>query len=376
MLLALLTALALLEPSEPPRVEAAPSTERPSEPSEAVPEPPDVPELPDVPEADADGDADGPTDVRWAGPEGCPPASSVRRGIERRLGRTLATDEVQVDGTVVAIEEGFSLDLRTTAGELTDTRTLEAARCESLADATALVVALAVDPVAVAEVIQATRSVPIDEAPPVLVEPSEPATPSEPAASGEPATPSEPADAREPEPTRGLEGGVLRATAGVGLGATPGVTGALSLAGGLQWRRARLEVLGSYWIPRRTAPLDGATVAVQLGAAGVRGCGQIRRDRIEAPLCAGVLVGGMRGDGRGVPGSRTALGPWVAIEAAVGLSWWVVPRWALAGGFSAAIPVVQPAFEVGDEEPVRLFEPSPVAGRLWVGVETRLGRRR
>ncbi|MCB9714904.1 MAG: hypothetical protein H6712_13640 [Myxococcales bacterium] len=364
MLVALLSALAVLGPAEP---------------SEEVPEPPaqlQPPSLPEPPAARPGTDV--PPMVQWTAPPTCPGPGWVHRGIERRLGRPLASGEVAVEGQVTATAEGFVLELHTAAGELSESRRLEATDCLALADATALVVALTVDPVAVAEVLAAAREVPVEEEP--LPPPQRPEAEAElepepsPAASPEPpaeTTPREPSE----ETSRRLEGGLLRLTAGLGLGATPGATGAFTLVGGLQWRRARLELQGSYWLPRRTAPLDGATVSVQLGAAGVRGCGQLRRDRIEAPLCGGLQLGGMRGEGAGVPGARPAQGLWLALEASVGLSWWIRPRWALAGGFAAAVPLVQPAFEVGRSPAVRLFEPSPVAGRLWLGVETRLGRR-
>lgn len=376
VLATLLTALALLEPSGSPETASEPTSSPDATADDTVPEPPQLPEPPTLPEPPVTGpESPESEDVIWDAPESCPGADEVRRGIERRLGRTLAADEVSVTGRVSPTVDGFALELQATVAGTVEARRLEASDCQALADATALVVALAIDPIAVAEVIQQAREVPVDEAPPAPALPPTTVAPSTstPAPASD-TTSRATADAEPSPPARGLEGGILRATAGVGLGATPGVTGAFTFAGGLRWARARLELEGSYWIPRRTNALDGATVAVQLGAAAVRGCGQIRRDRIEAPLCAGLLVGGMRGDGRGVPGARTAQGLWLAAEAGVGLSWWLSPRWALAGGFAAAIPLVQPAFEVGQDPAVRLFEPSPVAGRLWLGAELRLGR--
>jgi hypothetical protein len=132
-------------------------------------------------------------------------------------------------------------------------------------------------------------------------------------------------------------------------------------------------VEGAYWIPRTSAPIDGASVRVQLGTAAVRGCGQLGRDRLEAPLCGGVQLGGMRGAGRGASAPRTTQGPWVALEAGVALSWRFAPRWALAGGFTAAVPLVEPVFELADMPPVRLFAPASVVGHVWLGIELRLG---
>lgn len=332
-----------------------------------LPEPPG-PGLPEPPEPEP-GEVVAPPEgegIGWTAPPGCPGADELRRGIERRLGRTLVAGEARTEALVeLRAEGGYRLALRITAGELTEERTLEADDCRALADATGLVVALAIDPVAVAEVIEPWHEDDPLETPPAVPTPMvtepvrEPVTP----------PPGEPADAPG-QP--GRPGALLRVGAGVGLGAVPGVTGVPSLAAGLRWPRARLELEGAYWIPRGSEPIDGASVRVQLGTAAVRGCGQLGRDRLEAPLCGGVQLGGMRGAGEGVPGSRTAQGLWVALEASVGLSWWFRPRWALAGGFSAAVPLVEPAFELTGDPPLRLYEPSAVAGRLWLGLELRL----
>lgn len=336
--------------------------------AEPVPEPPELPEPPDGPELPPEPDA-----IRWAAPVGCPAGPELRRGIERRLGRTLAPGEANVDAQVEPrAQGGYRLVLRTSAAGVVDERTLEADDCRALADATALVVALAIDPVAVAEAMEAFAAddevEPPRETPPVGPAPARrEATTTELRSTTDSGEASEPAERSRPE-------GLLRVGAGVGLGALPGVTFVPSLAAGLRWRRARLELEGTYWIPRVSEPVDGARVAVQLGTAAVRGCGQLGRDRLEAPLCGGVQLGGMRGRGQGAPNAHAAVGPWVALEASVGLSWWFRPRWALAGGFAAAVPLRTPSFELTDETPVSLFEPSSVVGRVWLGIELRLGR--
>ncbi len=341
-----------------------------SEPAEggepAEPALPEPPELPEPPPTGATPPPPGPASLQWSAPIGCPTTDELRGGIERRLGRTLEPSEAEIDARIDATEGGYRLSLRTTVDGVADERTLDADDCGALADATALIVALAVDPVAVAGALELWNREASEQTPP-----SEPVA--RPAlrrrAMPESSEPSAEPPAQSP---RGLAGGIMRVGGGVGLGAVPGVTGALSLAGGLRWQRARLELEGSYWIPRRSEPIDGASVRVQLGTAAVRGCGVLAREQLEAPLCGGLQVGGMRGDGEGAPGARSAQGLWLALEAGVGLSWWFQPRWALAGGFVAAVPLVSAEFDLDTEPPVQLFEPSAVAGRLWLGIEFRL----
>ena len=86
MLVALLSALAVLGPAEP---------------SEEVPEPPaqlQPPSLPEPPAARPGTDV--PPMVQWTAPPTCPGPGWVHRGIERRLGRPLASGEVAVEGQV------------------------------------------------------------------------------------------------------------------------------------------------------------------------------------------------------------------------------------------------------------------------------------
>ncbi len=381
MLLSVLVGVALAPapgPGESPVADAPSDAGETSEPAPAEVEPadgdttPSMPEPPTLPEPPPTSvvDAPEPSSVHWTAPEGCPAADELRHGVERRLGRTLSPGEVDVDARVTEpASGGFRLALTTDVEGVHDERTLDADDCGALADATALIVALAVDPVAVADALGAWQSPAPEDAPPPIVATNEvgPATGTgrSPAARAE--SPTEPTDGpREPMT------GIFRSSAGVGLGAVPGVTGAFALAGGLRWSRARLELEGNYWIPRPSAPDDQARVRVQLGTVTARGCGQLSRDRIEAPLCGGIAVGGMRGDGRGAPNARVAQGLWLALEAGVGLSWWFAPQWALAGGFVASVPVVHPSFDLAADPPRVLFEPSAVAGRLWLGIEFRL----
>lgn len=309
--------------------------------------------------------------IQWSAPAGCPDAVALRAGVERRLGRSLLEGEVTVEARVQASGEGHHrLELRTRASGVIDTRSFDADDCTSLVDAAALVVALAVDPLAVAARAVHTEAGAADEL-------------------GDPVAPAVTTSARvraedrgtSPVVGRGASGvtrtvdrrpaALFRIAGGVGLGAVPRVSGAVSLAAGLRWHRGRLELEGSYWIPRTTERLAGSAVRVQLGTVAVRGCGQLVRERFDAVLCAGPQLGGMRGDGKDARNARTAAGVWFGLGAGVALSWWFRPRWALAGGLDVAVPVVHPAFRLAGATPVQLYAPAAVSGRLWLGIEVR-----
>lgn len=88
----------------------------------------------------------------WRAPEGCPSASVVEEEIAHLLGgpaREHARDDLRVQATV---ERGshWLVTLETTSKTARGHRTIEAATCQGLANATALIVALLIDPDAVA----------------------------------------------------------------------------------------------------------------------------------------------------------------------------------------------------------------------------------
>ena len=323
----------------------------------------------------------------------------MQAAVDRRLGRPLAAGEVAWTGHVALARAAprYRLTLRLAAGGRSETRHLTADRCAALADATALLVALAVhqasegaSPADIAGVtdagpgdvpappprLDATSTAPEDglapedgapapaiaaPAPDAVVTPSI-AAPTPDAVAPPPAA---------PPPARRL-GGLVRVQGGAELGALPGVTGVVGLAGALLWRRARLELHGNYLAPRTEVRSEGSLRAFMAGA-GVHGCARPGRGRLEVPLCGGLELGAMRGEPRGVVAPQGRTGLWLAGAATVGLAVHLHPRWSLWAAVQAVVRIAWPRFELRDPGPiVRLFEPAPVSGRLVAGVEFRL----
>jgi hypothetical protein len=83
----------------------------------------------------------------WRAPEGCPSASVVAEGIAHLLGGPARDLRVQA-----TVERGshWLVTLETTSKTASGHRTIEAATCQGLANATTLIVALLIDPDAVA----------------------------------------------------------------------------------------------------------------------------------------------------------------------------------------------------------------------------------
>jgi len=91
-------------------------------------------------------------DFAWSAPAGCPPDAAVRAEIGKLLGGPIegrAREDLRVRA-VVERRELWLVTLDTLAGGTAGHRTLESATCEGLASATALIVALIIDPDAVA----------------------------------------------------------------------------------------------------------------------------------------------------------------------------------------------------------------------------------
>ncbi|MCA9709643.1 MAG: hypothetical protein KDK70_27640, partial [Myxococcales bacterium] len=104
----------------------------------------EAPAVPDVlsPAADA-------VQLLWDAPPGCPEAPAVRRALAGYLGPEPAQEVgagVRVTAQVTEGEGGYRLALRTETASGVTTRETTAEECGVLVDATALIVAIAVDP--------------------------------------------------------------------------------------------------------------------------------------------------------------------------------------------------------------------------------------
>lgn len=321
--------------------------------------------------------------LEWVAPPECPDRAEVLAAISQRLGRTLTAEEARVEGRVVRQRgRGFTLQLKLTAGGRGETREVADPSCAALADAVAVLVAAAVEPtVRVPEPEPEPELGPEPEpepAAPVVVEPepafAEPDPPPEP--TPEPDRPLEPAEQAGRSNMSRRPGGFVRLHGGGEVGAVPRVTGAIGLAGGLLWRRWRLELQGLFVAPQSAVRELGdrpAEVRVTLLAGAVHGCGRLGRGAIEVPLCVGLEAGAMRGEARGWPSGRAAYQGWLAGVLGAGVAWHAGSRWGLWGAVQVALSPVFPSFELADAtQSVRLWSPSPASGRLLFGVELRL----
>lgn len=290
-------------------------------------------------------------DVAWLAPEGCPTASAVQTQIDALLGAAAAARAVEDLAVRAVVEQGtrWLVTIETRRAGSSGHRSLEAATCQGLADATALIVALMIDPAAVA----ARTEKPPREPPPAASPPPVAA----------------PTPVSVPRSTFGLVG-----LAGVGhVGVVPAVDVAPALVLGLRRPSWRAELRLAYGLRRvRSEPLAEAGDAYgefRFHAAALTGCYTLARGPFELGPCAVAEAGVVHGQGIRADRTATQNTPWMALGGggwlAVKAASWL--RFALH--VDAMVPLWRPAyvFRIMD---VEVFQSPSVGGRLTLSVET------
>ena len=318
----------------------------------------------------------GPPRITWVAPEvACPGAPEVEERLVRLLGAEAAA--VRAEARVAARAAGWQVELALEWRGNRDTRTLEAERCETLADATVLLVATMADPLAV------LRHTPTEPPPPRIERSASPppdarvaepplprVVPTLPPVSASLASP-DPARSQRPR-DRGLALGV---SGQLDLGTLPRIAGGVGAGLGYRWPRARLFVEATY-LPSRPvvsrAP-HARQGRVQLGVVRMGACVRAWVRAVELPLCGGAEVGGTRSTGFGVGAELGASDPWVALFGDGGVVIPLMASLAVFGRVGVAVPLVYSEYVFGEE---RLYRAQPAALRGGIGFEFRWVQRK
>ena len=343
--------------------------------------------------------------LEWNAPPECPAQSYVMAELARQLSGTTLTPEKRINARAdVRRGEGqrWHLRLVTESGEQRGDRSLEAESCRAVADATALIVAMAVDPsralggdagapvgvlgapplgaAAAFAAGAALQPSPSGSAPALSVPP--PATGAPSASAPAPPTPPPPAASAPTPPPPVSEGSVASslvhfgasgsvfADDGVLSGISPGVGGALAWLPG----RFRLEVSAAYFPPTRvqvaTNPARGASF--DLTTVGVRGCYTLVEGRFALGPCAGGEIGYLRGAGFGVVGAAEGGTVWEALAVGALGSLRVNGLFSFRLSLDVLAPLVRPSFVLAAPprgSPLGVHKTAPVAGRFSFGGE-------
>lgn len=297
--------------------------------------------------------------IEWVAPAECPSADEVRRRAS-----TLALAPVDALRGHAQVRRradgGYALELA-----IDGRRELhEAGTCETLADLTALVIAVAADPVGAATTIE-PRLVD-DEA--LRLDPLGRPAPSSSRAMPLPAS-SRAAKRRRPWTP------VLAVHGVAGIAQLPGLDAGLDLQLSIERRRFAVQAHAGWLFARRTPIPVQAPALAELAAANasLRACGIWSWTRVSALGCGGIELGAVVGRPRGVVEEQTEAALWVAVVASAGMRGWVHPRVGLELGADLVLALRRPAFALRDhtDDAVR----AGVGGlRGWAGLAVRLGR--
>lgn len=290
----------------------------------------------------------------WQAPEGCPTeeqvASAALQAVREPIPKELPPLEAKA---TVERGERWRVRLETRRGPVSGERRLEASTCGGLADATAIILALALVP-------------PVDEReiePPAP--PPAPPTP-KPIAPVVDERPSRPAPAettRPPSLAAGASAAVQAATL-----PSPAIGGGLSLA----WLpgRTRVEAFGSlYGAQSQTTSLSSAGARFAMTAVGVGACHALIRGRLELSPCAGAEIAIVRASGFGATTNYETGAEWTSALGSVLVALPIGRDVAVRTRLDALAPLSRPSFVVENEGPVH--RPPTLGVRAWLGAELR-----
>jgi hypothetical protein len=303
----------------------------------------------------------------WQAPQECPSAADVRSEIERLLGGPpqLPPGKPLSVHAVVRNDGVWRVSLGTTAGTKARKRELDADSCRGAAEATALIVALMVDPNAVAQPLPAPVASPASSG--RLSGPTGGPS-SSPSAIGGPDT--------EPPRAAGTDSGPTSFTVAslmsVSMGTLPQPDIAAGVSIGIRHGLLSFALAGYYGLIERTAyasSLQGAGGRFRFGSASLIGCHALVHGPLDAGPCAFVDVGGMGAQGFGVSREQQRTAVWLAAGAAGFVKWNVGRRVALLLELGALAPFFRPSFVLDNVGHV--FRTAPVSGRANLGMELR-----
>jgi len=234
--------------------------------------------------------------------------------------------------------KGWSVDLTLEIEATTSTRRLEAESCRAAVDAAALVIALAIDPDAIARLPE--EPAPPEPAPPAPVPPPAPSPP-----------PQQPPAAPRSSPLE-ITGGL-----GVGLaaGLLPALTGAARLSAELGRNAWAVGLGGHYAWPVDVTVEADAGATLQAWGLDARACYVLRTGRpgLAFDFCATGHAGAMHGRGSGdAISAERGVAPWVAAGPTLGLRWLSRAHVGVFTRIDALAHILRPSFVLTEIGPV------------------------
>ena len=336
--------------------------------------------------------------LAWRAPAGCPSGERVREAALKSAGKG-ALEPLEAEARVERGEK-WKVTIRTSRnGTAAEERTIEGASCAALADATAVILAIAMIPPGKDAAAAAAR----ESAAEAKAKPTAGAQAQ--ATGGASGTEAEAeveadGDARTEAgvgqahvgpggsvTARGGSGASARdgaerpagaarerhAFAGMVGGATDGTTlPAAALGGrvGLAWTpgRIRVELGGSFFSSQsKTTATSAAGARFNLLVAGARGCWALLQGAVEISPCAGVDVQSVSAKGFGATQNYDASGAWLSAAGGALVRVPLASWFALRADADAIVPFSRPTFVVEGDGAVH--RPSTIGARAGIGAE-------
>jgi hypothetical protein len=302
--------------------------------------------------------------LQWEAPAACPDVTALRRELQRYVSADAQVERPLRVRALVREDAGrFALDLELDAEGGLMRQRIVADRCEVLASATALVVAVLLDPAGVVERVEPSPPPEEPPSPPPVNPPISVVAPSVPTPAATPA----------PKRRRAVQA-ILRIAALGGTGVLPRFGAGFSGAVGIRGRLFRAELVATGMLPQRTrAEVANAGARVDAWTIGPRGCVVPAVRTVEFPVCTGLDAGQIRARGFGLQTALRPVAPWVAIPLSASVLWAPAAasrRFAFGPGNEAWVATTRPRFGIDDLGP--LYRAARAGVRAWVTVELRL----
>jgi len=335
-------------------------------------------------------------ELRWDAPVECPTADDVRAEVTRLLGGSMPPDlSLRADGEATRSDDGWTMHLRTSMGGEDGEREIAGERCEELGEAAALILALMIDPAAVAET---------EAAEPTPPEPVTETTDEEPEAGravselSEP-TPPEVAD-EEPTTTREIERVVesvritdratvqessardeadppepfaafLGLSGGADLGSVPTASGMVSLEGGFGIPLIEGRLRATFVFGQRAARGDDDGADVTTGTLDARACVHPFEEARWVYGCLGLALGVSVAEGFGLSRDEVGVGTFGAAVGGLGVAWVIAPWFDLELDATVLVPFNPLEFAVRASPDEIFHRQEPLAGRLSLAAHVR-----
>jgi len=310
-----------------------------------------------------------PLELAWEAPEGCPDRAFMRRRIGQLLHNPAATPKNVAASAKIerSPDSRFHLALSVRTDGVEENRTMDADSCSALAEASAVVIALAIAPSQGAEPPDEGRTPETPEE--RASEP--PPQPSAPSAPSAPSTPNiEPPPRRAHTAVRTTPRAALGVGASVESGVLPEPSAGFVGSASLRLDRIRVGVLATMSLVQRPHFARTAGASFEMISAGAFGSYMLPLGPVAVGPTVNVELTHVRVRGFGIRGPRASSVFWPTPVLGARLE--VSPaRWiALVGRADLLIPIGAPAFNLtttGDA--VRLHDPASIAPRLSIGAE-------